>query len=275
MTHEYSNGYVMTSQSGLPLLRCQGLPFRHGFSTRLGGVSHGDGLDTLDLGAIDTPETEENRQRFVTAFDLPREALFFARQVHGTRIETVTASDCGKSFVCDGFVTKEPGLLLAVKTADCLPILLGDPEAGVVAAVHAGWRGTVAGIATHAVDAMVSLGADPKRIRAAFGPAIHRCCYEVDDPFVEAVGAAKVGELLLTAIVPDPYKPGHYHADLPLMNEILLHSAGLSSDHIFGTAFCTACAPTLFFSHRASSGKRGLMMAGIRADCPLDKNRRI
>lgn len=257
----YLSDFFINQQSSVPYLACRALPFPHGFTTRLGGVSHGNGLDTLDLGAADTAETEENRRRFAGAFGLPRQALFYAKQVHGTRIETVTAKDCGRAFTCDGFVTRERGLLLAVKTADCLPLLLGDPEAGVIAAVHAGWRGTIAGIATHAVSAMVALGASPTRILAAIGPCIHRDCYEVDAPFFAAV--KEKNEALTAFVTPLPHKEGHYLADLVAMNRYLLLSAGLSEENLYASGFCTACASELLFSHRANGGKRGLMMAGI------------
>ena len=261
-TNSYESSFFLNDRSGVPHLVCQALPFPHGFTTRLGGVSHGNGLDTLDLGAADTAETEENRRRFAESFGLPREALFFAKQVHGTTIESVTASDRGRAFVCDGFVTRETGLLLAVKTADCLPLLLGDPEAGVIAAVHAGWRGTIAGIATHAVTAMTSLGASLSRIVAAIGPGIRSCCYEVDSPFVETVRQT-AGDDLLRFVTPDPHKKDRFRADLADMNRYLLLSAGLRQANLYATGFCTSCASDLFFSHRASGGRRGLLMAGI------------
>ena len=179
-------------------------------------------------------------------------------------VETVSERDLEKAFSCDGFVTDRPGLLLTVKTADCIPILLCDPKHAVIAAVHAGWRGTVAGIALSAVGAMRALGADPAELIAAIGPCIHRSCYEVDEPFREAVAAAPAGAGLLGFLTPIPEKTGRYLADLVAMNRRLLTEAGVPEENIFATGFCTACAPELFFSHRASGGRRGLMMAGIR-----------
>ncbi len=264
MPISYQSRFSLSS-GPLPLLTCGAVPYPHGFSTRLGGVSAGNGLDTLDLGAdAGSPEVAENRRRFAAALGASPDRVFSAKQCHSARVETVAESDLGRAFSCDGFVTDRPGLLLTVKIADCVPILLCDPKHAVIAAVHAGWRGTVAGIVFAALNAMTSLGADPAETIAAIGPCIHESCYEVDEPFRTAVAAAPAGAGLLGCLTPIPGKEGRYLADLPAMNRRLLTDAGVAGDRIFATGFCTACAPALFFSHRASGGRRGLMMAGIR-----------
>ncbi|MBE6622289.1 MAG: peptidoglycan editing factor PgeF [Ruminococcaceae bacterium] len=261
-TVPYQSGFSLVT-GDLPRLVCRDIGVPHGFSTRFGGVSHGNGLDSLDLGAAaGSEEVAENRRRLAEALGSSPDRMFSARQIHSATVETVTSADLGREFACDGFVTAERGLLLTVKTADCVPILLCDEVAGVVAAVHAGWRGTVAGIAREAVKAMTTLGASPSRIAAAIGPCIHRECYEVDEPFLATV--KEQNEALTAFVTPLPHKEGHYLADLVAMNRYLLLSAGLTEGNLYACGFCTDCASEVFFSHRASGGKRGLMMAGIR-----------
>ena len=257
----YQSGFSLVA-GAVPHLICRGIGLPHGFSTRFGGVSRGPGLETLNLSANGrADEVAENRRRFAAALGRTPVQMFSAKQIHSATVETVTAADLGRDFACDGFVTAEPGLLLTVKTADCVPILLCDEAAGVIAAVHAGWRGTVAGIACEAVKAMAALGASSSRIVAAIGPCIHRECYEVDAPFLAAV--TEKNEALTAFVTPLSHKEGHYLADLVAMNRHLLLSAGLAEGNLYACGFCTACASEVFFSHRASGGKRGLMMAGI------------
>ncbi|MBQ7779536.1 MAG: peptidoglycan editing factor PgeF [Clostridia bacterium] len=245
----------------LPLLISDNISCSHGFSTREGGVSHGDGLDTLDLGMGTEEDVRENRRRFASALGGDISNMFSAKQIHSNIVETVTKNDLGRHFECDGFVTSEKELLLTVKVADCVPILLYD-DSGVIGAVHAGWRGTVSGIAVSAVKKMISLGASAENIKTAIGPCIHSCCYEVDIPFVRAVKEAEYGSELLTFITPAKTE-GKFYADLPSMNRHLLTLSGVKDENINICPSCTSCENDVFFSHRASHGKRGLMMGGI------------
>lgn len=245
----------------LPLLISDNINCAHGFSTREGGVSHGNGFDTLDLGMGLEDDVRENRRRFASALGSDIEDMFSAKQIHSSTVEIVTKNDLGRHFECDGFVTSEKGLLLTVKVADCVPILLHD-ETGVIGAVHAGWRGTVSGIAVNAVKKMISLGASAENIKVAIGPCIHSCCYEVDIPFVNAVKAAEYGSELLSFITPAKTE-GKFYADLTEMNRHLLTLSGVKDENINICPYCTSCESDVFFSHRASHGKRGLMMGGI------------
>ena len=245
----------------LPVLISDNISCSHGFSTREGGVSHGNGLDTLDLGMGEERDVTENRRRFASALGGDPKRLFSAKQIHSSIVETVTEGDLGRHFECDGFVTNEKGLLLTVKVADCVPILLYD-ELGVIGAVHAGWRGTVSGIAVNAVRKMLALGATAENIKVAIGPCIHPCCYEVDVPFVNAVKESEYGSELLQFITPSE-KQNRFYADLPEMNRHLLLSAGVKPENVNICVSCTSCESDAFFSHRASHGKRGLMMGGI------------
>lgn len=167
-----NNDFSLDLCAELPLVRCSDIPVSHGFSTRLGGVSHGNGLDTLDLGMGEESDVKENRRRFASALGAKEDRLFSAKQIHSDMVMTVTENDLGKCFECDAFVTAEKGLLLTVKVADCVPILMCDVESGVIGASHAGWRGTVAGIAPNTVKAMCALGAKPENIVAAVGQSI-------------------------------------------------------------------------------------------------------
>lgn len=250
-----------TKNGVLPLLKSDNISCSHGFSTREGGVSRGNGLDTLDLGMGKEDDVKENRRRFASALGSDISKMFSAKQIHSSIVETVTRADLTRSFECDGFVTSEKGLLLTVKVADCVPILLYD-NSGVIGAVHAGWRGTVGGIAVNAVKKMISLGASTDNIKAAIGPCIHPCCYEVDVPFVNAVKEAEYGSELLPFIVPAEAE-GKFYADLPSMNRHLLILSGINPENINVCDVCTCCQSDAFFSHRASRGKRGLMMGGI------------
>ncbi len=258
----YENSFLFASGT-LPLLRCGAIPFPHGFSTRLGGVSTEAGYESLDLGAGgDALLTEENRRRFAGALGVGRDALIFARQLHSDHTEYVTEETIGTELSCDALVTDRPGLLIAVKTADCVPILFCDPAHRVIGAAHAGWRGTVAGVAAACVSAMLERGASAGDIVAAIGPCIHADCYETGRDFVDAVSASRCASLCLPQI--RPAGNGRYFADLPAMNRAILREAGLAEDRILVSGFCTACCSSLFFSHRAGKGKRGLMMAAIR-----------
>ena len=261
------NSYTYESGFGfenipIPHITCRTLGARNAFSTRLGGVSHGNGLDTLDLGAGNDEQVSENRRRFASFFGIEPCKMFSAKQIHSSKVETVTENDLGRKFECDGFVTDRKNLLLTVKSADCVPILLCDSQHGIIGAVHAGWRGTAAGIVCNAVAAMVSLGSEVSCIGAAIGPCIHPCCYEVDDPFVQSVSKTPLHDILLPHISPSLID-GKYFADLPSMNRSLLISCGVQPQKIYTSGFCTSCLPQFLFSHRASGGKRGLMMAGI------------
>ena len=246
----------------LPLIKCNELTFTHGFSTREGGVSTDRDKISLDLGSTDGTDVTENRKRFASALSSDIGSMFFAKQIHSDRIERVTRENIGQQFECDGFVTNEKGLLLTVKVADCVPILLEDSNNTVIAAVHAGWRGTVKGIVLRALEEMEKLGAKRESIKAAIGPSIHSCCYEVDDPFVSAVKSSPCAESALKFITPTA--DGKYRASLQDMNYDLLSRFGVKNISV--TSLCTCCNKDFFFSHRGLGAKRGLMMAGIIID---------
>jgi YfiH family protein len=161
----------------------------HGFFGRAGGISKGAvaGLN-CGLGSGDDPAAVETNRRLAADAIIPGASLASVHQVHSpTAIIAREALPYGERPHADALVTDRPGLLLGVVTADCAPVLLADPEAGVVGAAHAGWRGAMAGVTEQAIAAMISLGARVERIAAAVGPSIARASYEVDHAFVEGM----------------------------------------------------------------------------------------
>ncbi|MGM9637772.1 MAG: peptidoglycan editing factor PgeF [Eubacteriales bacterium] len=236
----------------------------HAFSTRYGGVSSKDYLATLNVGENRGDSEEnvlENIGRLLAPLGHSRKTAVLAKQVHSLNVRRVTPSDGGRMFEdTDGFVTDQKGIALMVKIADCVPILLWDPEGGVIAALHAGWRGSAGGIAGVGVRSMAALGADRRRIRAAIGACIHVCCYEVQNDFVDAMTALAGKELADGCIT---RRQGKIYADLPELNRRMLLLSGLSEENIDLNPACTCCHPDRYFSHRASGGQRGTMAAVI------------
>ncbi len=262
--------FVESSRALTPFLSSSLLRSPHGFSTRAGGVSSAAHLATLNFSTArgDTAENvRENFRRFTEAAGLPARVAVLA-QVHGSdvltldraAIERLPSPASGDLPAGDGLVTRERGVTLCVRVADCLPILLEDSEAGVVCALHAGWRGSVAGIAARGVMAMTRLGASCASIRAAIGPGIHECCFEVGGEVREAI-ASSCGEEMARRVTAE--REGKLFADLPALNRALLLRAGVLPEHIDICAACTCCDPARFFSHRGSGGARGVMAAMI------------
>ena len=258
----------VTAPNGVCFVRSDRIALPHGFSTRLGGVSALPHTASLNLAfgrGDDDAVVLANLARFTAAVGVPGEVISLP-QIHSADVRVVTGADAGLGYQhpadgsCDGYVTATPGVTLGVKTADCVPILLADAAAGVIGALHAGWRGTVAGIARTGVGEMVKLGADPARIVAAIGPAICACCFEVGEEFPDAVAASACAPLCLPHL---RRRDGRLYADLPAMNAAILCSAGLRAENIDQSGLCTCCDSARFYSHRASKGKRGTMLSVI------------
>jgi YfiH family protein len=163
----------------------------------------------------------------------------------------------------DGYITDEEDVVLGVKAADCVPILFEaekDGEVVAVGAVHAGWRGTLAGIQKKCVSLLcLEYGVEPQNIRAAIGPCIHACCYEVGEELFFSV-ADTVGEKAKYFLTPVFGKRGKFFLDLVALNRYMLESAGVPSANIDAIELCTCCHPELFYSHRYSGGVRGTML---------------
>lgn len=235
----------------------------HGFSTRRGGVSRGVWSE-LNLGALrgDEPErVAENWRRFCAAAGVDPGRVVRVKQVHGDRICAVTEQGLAETQEADGLVTDAAGVALAVLTADCIPVLLCDPERGCVAAVHSGWRGTALAICAKAVEQMIrGYGCRPDRMLAAVGPGICPSCFETDADVPEAMTAA------LGARVNDCIRPlgaGRYRVDLKGIVTRTLTDAGLDRAHIDVSRHCTACMGETYWSHRRLGDRRGSMAAVI------------
>lgn len=256
-------------------------PICHGFSTRSGGVSTHPYTREMNLamGREDSDDiVRQNGEIFAHAVSggkLSGKSWVSALQIHSTKVRVVDHDNCGEGLYlpagedCDGFVTDVPGVLPVIRIADCTPVLLyGTKENGtpVVGAVHAGWRGSAGGIVREAVEKMASLGGIRESIRAAIGPHIGTCCYEVGEDLVENV-TVMAGEAFAHAYcVPrrvDEAGVQKYTADLTGMNLHWLTVSGVSVDRVDVSPHCTMCDPGTFHSHRATGGKRGAMAAAI------------
>lgn len=229
-------------------LRCPLFRRRHAFFTRHGGVSEAP-FDSLNFGGFeDDPEhVEENRRRGLRALGVEPGSVAWLRQVHGTAVcEARPGVQEG-----DALVTTRPGLALAVATADCYPLLFEDAEAAVVAAAHAGWRGTLDRIAAATVDAMVARGARRETIRAAVGPGICGERYEVGLELIAAFRDAGFPERCFLG----------KNLDLAAANRFVLRESGLPEAAIWTAGRCST-EPD-FFSHRRDRGLTGRMWSVI------------
>jgi len=268
-------GFYWRETDGVRALICAPLEqdgFANGFSTRVGGTSRMP-ENALNLAGFNEDAAEnilENRRRFLKLF-AGDWALAGCWQVHGSDVRLIKnlvdakpAEDArGDTVYCDAIVSNTPGVLAGVKTADCVPILIGDPKTGSFAAVHAGWRGTLAEVATNALGRMANeYKTQAKDVRVAIGPAAGSCCYEVGseviDVFKERFPQA---DQLFT-----PTRDGHARIDLHLANRNQLIDAGFSSDRIHIAPLCTMDRTDLFFSYRREKqlhGRVGRLMSVI------------
>ncbi len=199
------------------------------------------------------PETREASRLRVAGALRVSGRLLLLKQVHGA---VVVNAPWEGSPEADAAIANEPGLLLGIQTADCLPLLLVDPRRRVVAAAHAGWRGTAAGVAGHTVAAMVELGCEPSALLAALGPAIGACCYEVGAEVQSALGPE-------AASLFRPGSRGRPHFDLRQANVRQLVVAGISPQAVHHVDDCTACHPDLYHSFRRDGPGAGRMLSYI------------
>lgn len=243
---------------------------KHGFSTKLGGVSNGD-CATMNLSFTrgDDPEAvRENHRRFAKAVGYPVEHLVLSNQVHDTVVRRVDASDCGKGISresdligVDGLITDDPEVVLMTFFADCVPLFFYDPVVKAVGASHSGWRGTVSRMGAKTVERMAQeFGSKPENLLAVIGPSICASCYEVSEDVAEAFQKEFRKEQWQEIL---EEKQAHkYQLNLWRANEIILEEAGIPEEQIEVSGLCTCCHPDLLFSHRATGGRRG-NLAGV------------
>ena len=251
----------------VPLLQSPVIPasFRHGFSTRAGGVSPAP-YNSLNLGAKwgdSSDNVGENRRRILAAAGA--RAMFRVSQKHGTRVVVVAAGDDSetvKTTEADGLCSNQAGLGLAVHVADCVPVLIADPRTGACAALHAGWRGTVAGMAAAGVAALVeNFGCRPEDLRVALGPCIGVCCFDVGAEVVAAFESSWPGARSAGIVVET--QGFHPRIDLRLCLSLQFQAAGVLPEHVDASADCTSCDPAgRFYSFRRSGRLTG-QLAGF------------
>ena len=259
--------FIEKNENGLVYMVSTVIPARHAFTTRFGGVSRGS-LASLNLGSNrgDEPEAvRENYRRVAALMGAEIDGCAVTKQVHGNEVRLVTEADrhvclSPVPYEADGLVTAARGLPIFCFTADCVPVLLCDGEHRAAAAVHCGWRSSVADILGVAVAKMRSLGARPENICAALGPAIGRCCFETDGDVPEAVSRYLGGD---TEGLFAPKEGGKFLVDLRAANARRLTQLGLLPENIDVSEECTVCSHDKYWSHRYTHGDRGSQGAVI------------
>ena len=302
------DGWVLRRISGLEILTAkilEPLPWViHGFSTRKGGASRLDGVAALNLGFTDwdAPETvAQNRNAFLHALAIPKQAskqsaktqvepsLITLRQIHSDVVHVFSKAPPNAPRG-DAAISRRSASYLGIQTADCVPVLLADTRKRVVAAVHAGWRGTLARIVTKTLGRMrLEFGTRPEDVVAALGPAIGPCCYEVgpevaqafagqfaraaewfDGPFDRLARGEEPNPLPWLTMMPPGHEPPpeRVRLDLAAANRWQLEDAGVNPRNIAVSALCTSCRSDLFFSYRKEGAGTGRMLSaiGISAD---------
>jgi len=244
-----------------------GLGFRHGFSLRTGGVSAGP-FDSLNLGRTvgdDAARVIENQLRFARDVGYSTGRLYEVTQVHGARVVHVDADVAPEAFralEADALVSGATGCAVGIKVADCVAVLLADPETGSVAAAHAGWRGVAADVVGAAVQALAGgHGSLAASLRAAIFPCIGVSVFEVGDEVAAQIAAA-VGSSQVVQL--GAAKP---HVDLALSVRLQLVRAGLLDEHVETVSGCTFSEPSRFFSYRRDGGVTGRHLAAIVPRC--------
>lgn len=278
--------FQLRQQDNISYLVCERLEqecFIAAFSTRTGGVSSLP-TEALNLGFFSGDAEEnvrENRRRFLAAIGASDRRLVTMHQVHGGETVAVSSQSAGRASAnsagkmpalpgtpkCDGIITADPALLLGVQAADCLPILIADPDTRVVVAVHAGWKGTAARVVERTLARMrLEFGVETDGCFVAMGPSARVCCYEIGPDVVQifkkSFGYAK--QLLIEQ------PNGRVHLDIPAANCQQLLYAGVAENNVFVSEYCTMCRPDLFFSYRREkeSGRVGRLLGVIGEGVP-------
>ena len=261
----------LIDHTGLPLLQfshfknIDGLV--HGVTTRKGGVSKGP-FFSLNLGTQTGDDPHRvfcNLNKLLSHLSWDSPSVVIPNQVHGKNVVLITKESWGNDTAphglvlsgVDGLTTKEKGVLLMIKVADCIPVFLYDPANPAISLIHAGWRGTASGIIAQGVVAMKeSFGTKPKTIKAGIGPGIGACCYEVREDVRETFLKQKLDN--------SAWQMGadkKIFLDLKRAIFLKLISCGLHKENIEVASECTSCNPDLFFSHRRDKGQTGRMAA--------------
>lgn len=234
---------------------------RHGFSTRLGGVSDGP-FSTLNLAAApgdDRSKVAENFAQFSRAIGVDASSLYQTSQVHGAAVREVSSRDVREALLlenADALVARDPRCAVGVRVADCVPLLVLDEASGAVAAIHAGWRGVVAGVVRAGVSAAAQNG---RTIVAAIGPCIGACCFEVGSEVAREISAAAGGDEDVVRAV-GAEKP---RVDLRRAVRLQLRALGVNDARIEDVPGCTRCDASRFFSFRRDGARSGRHLAAV------------
>ena len=264
-----TDSFYFDNSNDVKTLRCRALDDagfkKHCFTTRIGGVSSGYLAGTnLSFSREERENVLENYRRVFKAVGFSGNAVL-SNQQHTDIVKFIDSEykNVGiitESCAVDGFVTDRHGICLVTFVADCVPVIIADPVKNAVACVHSGWRGTAAGITARAVQKMTEhCGSDPKDMIAAVGPCIGVCCYEVGRDVLDGFREFDSDAGRFFTEKPD----GKYMLDLNGANRAVLERAGLKSENIHISYECTFCNSELYYSHRATKGKRGNMAAMI------------
>jgi polyphenol oxidase len=262
------NGYILRESQGILYYSCRAFEslakVRHGFSTRYCRIP-GLGECSLNLGnlSLDSPEqVTENRRRFLSALHFENAHLVTLRQIHSNRVHVIKdISGPGERLEGDALATQLPDTMLAVQTADCLPVLIADPAHHAVAAVHSGWKGTLSKVLLHTILEMQrTFDSNPSQLLAAVGPGIRACCFEVGSDVAELFAEEYSG---CDLALPMPDRAGKYLLDLGKALDIQMNLAGVAPGNRHDFRACTRCNTKEFFSYRAEGRATGRMMAAI------------
>ena len=245
-----------------PLLEKTGL-VKHGFSTRIGGVSEGiySSMNLSFTRGDDENAVRENYRRMAKTLGVKEDSFIFSAQTHTTNVHKVTLDNRSDQLQdIDGLITDVPGLCLVTSYADCVPLYFVDPVHRAIGLSHSGWRGTVGKIGQETLQKMrVEYGTNEKDVIAAIGPSICQDCYEVSedviDQFREAFDSKYWDDLFYQK------ENKKYQLNLWKANEIILLEAGVKRENIVVTNVCTSCNSNMLYSHRASKGQRGGLAA--------------
>lgn len=263
--------FQLIEKSGLSWVRSDVLDVHHLFTRRLGGVGdypYSSNPESVWWESGVQQRVRELWLRFRDAGGFPEQGFCFTHQVHGTEIRYVTEAErllpplASVPLDCDGLITDRPGVPLCIFTADCVPVLLSEPERGIVCAVHSGWKGTVKDMMGSAVRAIRAMGGRPENIRAAIGPAASGCCYETGPEVKEAVEAL-LGADAEGTCPPEEGVPGKFMVDLKEANRRRLLQLGVDPEKIDVSPDCTMCMSDVYWSHRVTKGVRGTMASVI------------
>jgi YfiH family protein len=258
------NSFVLQNSQEIQYYTCQAfesLPWlRHGFSTRHGGVS--GTLNLQEASWDSTDRVQQNRRRFLAALQMDASSLFTMHQTHSNRVHVIKNLEDSKNWLeGDAFITRVENAALAIKTADCLPVLIADPIHVAVGAVHSGWRGTLLRILPNTIQAMQqTFGSDPAELLIAVGPGIRACCFEVGAEVVQLFKESYPESAFAQPILERPEK---YLIDLVKILQIQMDAVGILPQNRHDLGICTCCNTQDFFSYRAEGFASGRMMAII------------